>query len=70
MSEPKETIGVKVPAAWKQQIKEICDELGISQSEWLYEAIGTALGKTNVNAVNSLPERVAALEKKLSRLAN
>ena len=70
MGTPKETIGVKVPAEWKEQIKQLAEGLGLSPSEWLYSVVGEALGKADVNRVNSLVERVEALEKKLTRLAS
>lgn len=65
----KESIGAKIPTEWKQQIIQICSDLDITPSEWLSGVIGQALGDTTVNAVHSLPERVAALEKKLNNLS-
>lgn len=70
MTDRKETIGVKIPVEWKAQIKEVCEQLNITPSEWLLSAIADALGKPQANSIHSIPERVAALEKKLTRLAN
>lgn len=66
---PKEQIGARIPTEWKEKITQICSDLGISPSEWLVSVIGQALGQTDANAVDSLPERVTALEKKLSNLS-
>ena len=66
----KETLGVKVPSEWKEKIQQICTDLGITPSEWLSDLIGRELGETSVNAVHSLPERVASLEKKFQTLSS
>lgn len=67
---PKETIGSRIPPDWMHQVDEVCAEAGLTRSEWLLSIIGEALGKTDVNAVHGLIERVTALEKKLNRLAS
>lgn len=66
---PKEQIGARIPIEWKEKIAQLCSDLGISPSEWLVSVIGQALGQTDANSVNSIPDRVTALEKKFQTLS-
>jgi predicted DNA-binding protein len=62
-------VGARVPHAWKDQIKGICQETGKSESEVVQEAIPQYLGRTDLDSVESLMKRVATLERQLKKLA-
>lgn len=62
-------VGARVPHIWKDQIKGICQETGKSESEVVQEAIAQYLGRTDLNSIESLMKRVAALERQLKKLA-
>lgn len=61
-------VGARVPHHWKEQIQDICRESGKSESEVVQEALAQYLGATDVNSVQSLTKRVAALERKYQKL--
>jgi hypothetical protein len=69
MKKIKPTIGTRLEPEELEQIDQICEELGESRSSWLYNLVREALGKTRVDTVRALSTRVAALERKLGRLA-
>lgn len=64
----KPMVGAQVPPSWKAQILLICTETGKSESEVVQEVIAQYLGKTDVNSLNSLNKRVAALEWQYQKL--
>lgn len=63
-------IGTRIPEDWVAKIDAVCEEIGLTRSQVVMEAIAAYLEKPEVNTVNSVQTRLAAVEKKLSRLAN
>jgi predicted DNA-binding protein len=61
-------VGARVPHGWKQQIQAICLETGKTESAIVQEAIAQYLGRTDVNSVQLLSKRVAALERQYQKL--
>lgn len=61
-------VGARVPHSWKDQIQDICEASGKSESEVVQEAIAQYLGQTDVSSVVSLSKRVAALERQYQKL--
>ncbi len=55
-------VGARIPQAWKDQREGICQATGKSEREGVQEAIGQYLRRTDLNSVESLVKRVAALE--------
>ena len=64
----KPTVGARIPHSWKDQIEEICQESGKSESEVVQEALAQYLGMTDANSVVSLSKRVAVLERQYQKL--
>jgi len=62
-------VGARVPHPWKDQIEDICNETGKSESEVVQEAIAQYLGRTDLNSVESLMKRVSTVERQLKKLA-
>jgi hypothetical protein len=67
--ESKPTIGCRILQAEMGQIDALISETGQSRSDWLYQLIREALGKTDIATVRAMAVRIEALEKKLARLA-
>jgi RHH-type rel operon transcriptional repressor/antitoxin RelB len=65
----KPMVGARVDYSWKDQIEKICRESGKTESEVVREAIAAYLGKTNVESVMSMNQRIKALERKYQKLA-
>lgn len=61
-------VGARVPHSWKDQIEEICQESGKSESEVVQEAIAQYLNITDAESVVSLAKRVAKLERQYQKL--
>ena len=66
--EPKPSVAARILPEWKAQIDRICQETGQSQSEIVQEAIGQYLKRTDMDAVQSLTQRVEVLEKQYKKL--
>lgn len=64
----KPSIGARIPHQWKDQIDEICQESGKSESEVVQEAIAQYLNITDAESVVSLAKRVAKLERQYQKL--
>jgi predicted DNA-binding protein len=62
-------VGARVPHAWKDQIDALCQETGKCESAIVQEAIAQYLGRTDLDSVESMSKRVAALERQLKKLA-
>jgi predicted DNA-binding protein len=62
-------VGARVPHAWKDQIEGICQQTGKCESAIVQEAIAQYLGRTDLESVESMSKRVAALERQLKKLA-
>lgn len=72
MKTPKETVGVRLPTDWIEQLKSLSDETGLSQTDLLLEAIGVYLGKDVsgvCDRIQHLERDVDQLKKRLSNLA-
>lgn len=69
-SDDKPTIGCRVTREEFDRIDQLATELGQSRAEWLYGLIRQGLGESAPETVRSMGERIAALEKKLMRLAS
>jgi hypothetical protein len=65
----KPMVGARVPHSWKDQIEGICQELGKSESAVVQEAIAQYLGRTDIDSVQSMSKRLAALERQYKKLA-
>jgi predicted DNA-binding protein len=63
-------VEARVPHAWQDQIEGICRETSKCESEIVQEAIAQYLGRTDLNSVESMSKRVAALERQLKKLAS
>ena len=61
-------VGARVPHTWKDQILDISQETGKSESEVVQEAIAQYLGRNDLNSVESLMKRVATLERQYQKL--
>ena len=61
-------VGARVPHSWKDQIEEICQESGKSESEVVQEALAQYLDITDAESVVSLAKRVAKLERQYQKL--
>ena len=59
---PKENIGARIPLAWLQQIQTLSDATGLTKTEIMNEAIGQYLHQN----IDTIPNRITALEDKLS----
>lgn len=59
---PKENIGARIPLAWLQQIQTLSDATGLTKTEIMNEAIGQYLQQN----IDTIPNRITALEDKLS----
>lgn len=59
---PKENIGARIPVAWLQQIQALSDATGLTKTEIMNEAIGQYLQQN----IDTIPNRITALEDKLS----
>ena len=64
----KPTVGARIPHSWKDQIEEICEASGKSESELVQEALAQYLGITDIDSVVSLSKRVATLERQYQKL--
>lgn len=62
-------VGARVPHYWKNQIDGITQETGKNESEIVREALAQYLDRTDLNSVESLMKRVAALERQMKKLA-
>jgi predicted DNA-binding protein len=62
-------VGARVPHSWKNQIDGITQETGKNESEIVREALAQYLDRTDLDSVESLMKRVAALERQMKRLA-
>lgn len=62
-------VGARVPHSWKNQIDGITQETGKNESEIVREALAQYLDRTDLNSVESLMKRVAALERQMKKLA-
>lgn len=62
-------VGARVPHPWKDQIEDICNETGKSESEVVQEALAQYLGRNDLNSVESLMKRVSTVERQLKKLA-
>ena len=65
----KPMVGARVPHPWKDQIEDICNETGKSESEVVQEALAQYLGRNDLNSVESLMKRVSTVERQLKKLA-
>jgi len=65
----KPMVGARVPHTWKDQILDISQETGKSESEVVQEALAQYLGRTDLDSVESLMKRVATLERQLKKLS-
>lgn len=65
----KPTIGCRVNPSDLAEIDSIIAETGQSRSDWLLQLVRQALGQ-DAATVQGMDARIAALERKLSRLAN
>lgn len=67
-------LGTRCPVEWQQKIKDIADATGRKEAEIVREAIANYLGENDPGSVKgaiaTLQNRVATLERKLSRLAS
>lgn len=63
------TLGCRVTKDEMKRIDELLGEIGQSRSDWLYQLIKQELGETDVQTVRGMSERIAALEKKLTKLS-
>ena len=65
-------VGARVPQEWHQQISAIALATDRKEAEIVRDAITRYLGKTDPNsikgAISNLQERVAIIERKLTRL--
>ena len=59
----------RIPQEWEAQLRAIATETGQTYSDVVRQAIGAYLGKTEVDSVESMSKRVAALERQLKKLA-
>lgn len=59
---PKENIGARIPVTWLQQIQALSDATGLTKTEIMNEAIGQYLQQN----IDTIPNRITALEDKLS----
>lgn len=66
----KPTLSCRAEKSVVAEVDAIAKEIGQSRSEWLYNLVLEALGKTPVATVQKMNDRITALEKKLSRLAS
>lgn len=64
----KPIASARIPNSWDDQIKAISAETGKTPSEIVKEAIGQYLGKTDVDSVQSMSRRLAALERQVKKL--
>ncbi len=59
---PKENIGARIPVTWLQEIQTLSDATGLTKTEIINEAIGQYLQQN----IDTIPNRITALEDKLS----
>lgn len=59
---PKENIGARIPVTWLQEIQALSDATGLTKTEIMNEAIGQYLQQN----IDTIPNRITALEDKLS----
>lgn len=64
MTTPKETVGVRLPTDWIEQLKTLSEETGLTQTELLMEAIGNYLGKD----ISGVCDRIQRLERDVDQL--
>ena len=65
----KPMVGARVLHTWKDQILDISQETGKSESEVVQEALAQYLGRTDLDSVESLMRWVATLERQLKKLS-
>ncbi|MEA5596984.1 MAG: hypothetical protein WBF90_27660 [Rivularia sp. (in: cyanobacteria)] len=59
---PKENIGARIPVTWLQEIQALSNATGLTKTEIMNEAIGQYLQQN----IDTIPNRITALEDKLS----
>jgi predicted DNA-binding protein len=67
---PQPLAHARIPPEWEAQLRAIAAETGQSYSDVVRQAIGAYLGKTDLDSVESMSKRVAALERQLKKLAS
>jgi predicted DNA-binding protein len=66
---PQPLAHARIPQEWEAQLKAIAQETGQSYSDVVRAAISQYLGRTDLESVESMSKRVAALERQLKKLA-
>ena len=66
----KKVISCRVPSEWAQQIHEIAEGKQVSDAVIMCDAIAAYLGEVGNQPIVSHEQRIAALERKLARLAS
>jgi predicted DNA-binding protein len=66
---PQPLAHARIPQEWEVQLRAIAQETGQSYSDVVRQAIAQHLGRTDLESVESMSKRVAALERQLKKLA-
>lgn len=61
-------VGARIPHGWYEQIQDICQETGKSESEVVQEALASYLGQTDLESVQSMNKRLVNLERQYKKL--
>lgn len=64
MSEPKETVGVRIPKSWVAKLEHMAEETNLSKTDLLVEAIGRYLGED----VSGVSDRLQKLEREVNEI--
>lgn len=66
----KKIISCRVPLDWAKQVHALAEEKGVSDAMIMQDAIASYLGIVGNQPIASHEQRIAALERKLARLAS
>jgi predicted DNA-binding protein len=66
---PQPLAHARIPQEWEAQLKAIAQETGQSYSDVVRAAIAQYLGRTDLESVESMSKRMAALERQVKKLA-
>jgi predicted amino acid-binding ACT domain protein len=61
-------VGGRGPHVLKDKLAAFCQEIGQTESQVIRDVLSTYLGVNTPDAVQSLDKRVAALERKMTKL--
>lgn len=63
------TLSCRLESEKMQRLDQMLEEMGQSRSDWLYQLVSREMGEVDAQTVRSMSDRIAALEKKLTKLS-